>query len=418
MMTDRVALATISTANYWPYTAVLLESLARVCPDWKVYILALNELPESDLAANVRILSAKDIWGADAELCQARMNLFEWACASKPRLLQFLLDNSGAGLAVYADSDIEFFAIPHSVCAADGAIILTPNVSATKECESAAWERTHLQYGSFNGGFLAVRNTDEGRSFLKWWDERITRYCCTDPCLDIFSDQRWLDLVPGLFSGVVVDRSPALNVATWNVRGRELRTTDGQYWVGDTPLSFFHYHRVRLGMDVDSYLAEVDHHPAVCDLVNGYLEKAKRHAPETPIDTQRHDQQADGSLLPPVIYRAIRDTLAEGSLSFDSREAATGLTEHLRRTSFANGRLRARLRVLAYHFAHAKHSLVSEPDIDRYQHSWLHRKWIDVWYFWNAPRQAQMPLNWMTRSEWGRRSRKGMMAVLRALCLL
>lgn len=416
-MTDRIALATISTANYWPYTAVLLESLARICPDWEVYVLALNELPKSELTANVKILRAEDIWGSDTRLCQARLNLFEWACASKPRLLRFLLEDSGASLAVYADSDIEFFAPPDSVCRASGSIILTPNVSATKECESAAWERGHLQYGAFNGGFLAVRNTEEGRSFLTWWDERILRYCCTDPWLDIFSDQRWLDLVPGLFPGVVIDRSPSLNVATWNVRGRELRVADGRYWVGDNPLSFFHYHRVRLGMDVDAYLAEVDHHPAVCELVEGYLKKARRHAPTGPVDLQRHDQQADGALLPPVVYRAIRDTLAEGLLSLDAGEVTTGLTEHLRQSSFANGRLRARLRVLSYHSAHVKHSLVCEPDIDRYQHSWLHRLWIDLWYFWNAPRQVQMPLNWIARSAWARHGRKGLTTVLRAMRL-
>ena len=416
-MTERIAVATISTANYWPYTAVLLESLARSCTEWEVCVLALNELPESDLTANVRILRAEDIWGSDTGLCQARLNLFEWACASKPRLLRFLLDDSDTALAVYVDSDIEFFAPPDSVCTSAGSIVLTPNVSATKECESAVWERAHLHYGAYNGGFLAVRNTEDGRSFLNWWDERVTRYCCADPRLDIFSDQRWLDLVPGLFSGVVIDRSPALNVATWNVRGRKLRVADGRCWVGDEPLSFFHYHRARLGMDVDSYLAEVDHHPAVCELVDGYLKKVKRHASTVPGDTQRHDRQADGALLPPVVYRAIRDTMAEGMLSFDSRDVSAGLTEHLRKISFANGRLRARLRVLAYHSAHARHSVVSEPNVDRYQCSWLHRIWVDLWYFWNAPRQVQMPLNWIARSEWARRSRKGLTTVLRAMRL-
>src|SRR5690348_6562577 len=134
MMTERIAVATISTANYWPYTAVLLESLARVCPDWKVYVLALNDLPASALSAGVNILRAEDIWGSETELCQARLNLFEWACASKPRLLRYVLDDCQAALAIYADSDIEFFAPPDSVSGAVGSIMLTPNVSATKEC--------------------------------------------------------------------------------------------------------------------------------------------------------------------------------------------------------------------------------------------------------------------------------------------
>lgn len=417
MTTQRIAVATVCTANYWPYTAVLLESIARTCPEWMVYVLALDNLPKSELMANVKVLKAEDVWGSDAGLCQARLNLFEWACASKARLLRFLLGDSDASLAIYVDSDVEFFASPASVIASEGSIILTPNVAATEECESAVWERAHLQYGAYNGGFLAVRNTKVGQSFLDWWDERITRYSCTDPALDIFSDQRWLDLVPGLFSDVVVDRSPSLNVATWNVRGRGLHVADGQYWVGDKPLSFFHYHRVRVGMDIQSYLAEVDYHPAVCDLVKGYLDRVRQHMPTELVKAQRADQGADGEVLPPVVYRAIRDTIAEGLLSFDSQELSNGLSEHLRQISFKNGRLRARLRVLSYHFSHAKHSLVAESNIDIYQHSWWRRTWIDLWYFWNGPRQVQIPMDWIARSEWARRGRKGLTTVLRAMGL-
>lgn len=416
-MSERIAVATISSANYWPYTAALLESLARVCPEWEVYVLGLNELPASDLASGVKIVRAEEIWGLDTRNCQARFNIFEWACASKARLLRFLLDDCGASLAVYVDSDVEFFAPPDSILDAAGSIVLTPNVAALNECQSAAWERLHLQYGTYNSGFLAVRNTDSGRHFLNWWDKRISRYCCTDPVLDIFSDQRWLDLAPGLFSGVVVDRSPSLNVAPFNVRGRGLRFSDGRYKVGDQPLAFFHYHRVRLGMDVDSYLAEVDHHPAVCELVIGYMKRLERHASTGPDVQQRHDRQADGTLLPPVVYRAVRDSLAEGLLPFDSRAVSTSLTEDLRQISFAQGRFRARLRVLAYHFAHAKHAAEPEADIDRYERSWPRRKWIDFWYFWNAPRQVQIPLNWVARSDWIYRGRKAVTTILRAVLL-
>jgi hypothetical protein len=76
-MTDRIAVATISTANYWPYTAVLLESLARVCREWEVYVLTLNEFPQSGLTANIKILRAGDVWGSETGLCQARLSLFE-----------------------------------------------------------------------------------------------------------------------------------------------------------------------------------------------------------------------------------------------------------------------------------------------------------------------------------------------------
>jgi hypothetical protein len=412
---NRVAVATISTANYWPYTAVLIESLARACPDWDVHVLALNELPASVVPDNVRVLSAEDVWGAQAQACRSRFNMFEWACASKPRLLRFLLDNTEASVAVYADSDMEFFAPPDSVLRGTDSIILQPNVATVQECKSAAWERLHLQYGAYNGGFLAVRDTDSSRSFIDWWDERVTRYCCTEPSLDAFSDQRWLDMVPGLFQEVGIDRSPASNVAIWNVLGRSLRTVDGRHLVDGQPLSFFHYHRVRLGMDVEGYLTEVDHHPVVGELVRRYLSRAADHAASSEGAQQRHDLQADGTAIPPVAYRAVRDTIAEGAYSLAADRPGTSAGESLRVATFECQRLRARMRVLSYHWAHAKQVISPEAQIDRYERSLLYRTWIDLWFLANGSRHAQLPNNWTLRSPWKRRVRQLLGRMLRSL---
>jgi hypothetical protein len=409
-----IAIGTITTANYWPYTAVLLESLSRICPEWHVYVLALNELPEAEPNANVTVVSAEEVWGLETAMCQARFNLFEWAAASKAKLLAFMLNQPNASLAIYVDSDIEFFSPPNSIATSPGSIVLTPNIAATREIHDLAWERIHLQYGAFNTGLLAVRNTEIGRAFLHWWDERITRYCCTEPSLDVFSDQRWIDLAPGLFPDVFVDRSPALNVATWNLRARDLQVRDGRYWVGEEPLSFFHYHRVRLGMDVDAYLAEVNHHPAASSLVNDYLKKAARHSAASPDGQRRHDQQADGTMLPPVVYRAVRDTMAEGLFDADDSDGEV-TAERLRSRSFKLGRFRARLRVLAYTWAHARQVVAPEADIDRYQASLLYRAWIDLWFFCHAARQAQLPVGWLTRSSWSAAGRKKLAAALRTL---
>lgn len=414
-LSNRVAVATISTANYWPYTAVLIESLTRACPDWEIHVLALNDLPPSVVPDNVRVLSAEDVWGAEAQACRSRFNLFEWACASKPRLLRYLLDNTEATTAVYADSDMEFFSPPDAVSRGTDSITLQPNVATLQECESAAWERLHLQYGTYNGGFLAVRDSDPARAFLDWWDQRVTRYCCTDPTLDAFSDQRWLDMAPGLFPGVGIDRDPASNVAIWNVEGRNLREVEGVYLVGDKQLSFFHYHRVRLGMDVENYLKEVNNHPVVNDLVRRYLAEAAKHTSPDQIAAQRHDLQADGSAIPPVVYRAVRDTIAEGKYSLDACRPETSAGESLRIGTFECRRLRARVRILSYHWAHAKQVVVPEAQIDRYERSFVYRTLIDLWFLANGSRHAQLPVNWTVRSPWQRRTRKLLTGIVRAL---
>jgi hypothetical protein len=59
--------------------------------------------------------------------------------------------------------------------------------------------------------------------------------------------------------------------------------------------------------------------------------------------------------------------------------------------------------------------LSPEPDIDRYQRSFAYRCWIDLWFFFRAPTRAQLPLNWVTRSEWTRLSRKRLAGIVRAM---
>jgi glycosyltransferase involved in cell wall biosynthesis len=59
--------------------------------------------------------------------------------------------------------------------------------------------------GTFNLGFLAVRTTGEGPRFAAWWADRVAAY---PEAVDeaAYLDQRWCDLVPGLFGKVAIER--------------------------------------------------------------------------------------------------------------------------------------------------------------------------------------------------------------------
>ena len=59
--------------------------------------------------------------------------------------------------------------------------------------------------GTFNLGFLAVRTTGEGPRFAAWWADRVAAY---PEAVDeaAYLDQRWCDLVPGLFDRVAIER--------------------------------------------------------------------------------------------------------------------------------------------------------------------------------------------------------------------
>ena len=80
-----------------------------------------------------------------------------------------------------------------------------------------------------NLGHLFVRPDQQGLAFADWWAARLDDHCFDDRQHGLSTDQRWIDLVPALFEGVRVLRSPALDVASWNLSGRHIRQTQPRF---------------------------------------------------------------------------------------------------------------------------------------------------------------------------------------------
>ena len=125
-------------------------------------------------------------------------------------------------------------------------IILTPHQVDFNLEPSAIQdnETTSMKYGIFNLGFLAVRNDEHGRSFAQWWDNQLVRACYDLVEEGIFTDQKYCDLAPALFSGVFIERDPGCNVASWNLSRRSIKFSgdgQGQLCSNGEPLKFFHF---------------------------------------------------------------------------------------------------------------------------------------------------------------------------------
>lgn len=114
-------------------------------------------------------------------------------------------------------------------------ILLTPHLLAPLAgADASAREREVLLAGVYNGGVLGVSDRDEARRFLAWWRERLARHCRLAVGEGMHYEQRWLDFVPTLFPGAVVERHPGANVGHWclperavELRGDEVRA-DGE----------------------------------------------------------------------------------------------------------------------------------------------------------------------------------------------
>ena len=239
---------TIIARNYLAHARVLAKSFRRHHPDGRFTTLILDDLEhEIGSIEPFEVIRPADIMDIREFHRMAMIySVVELSTAVKPWLLQTLLDG-GSPVVTYLDPDIQFFAPIEDVpaLASEHSIVLTPHATeAIPHDGRGISEQTIMLAGTFNLGFIAVSSRASG--FLAWWQERLARECRVAPSEARFVDQRFVDLVPGLFEHYIL-RDPTVNVAYWNVIARHIEWTGERYEIAGSPLRFYHFS----GFDLD-----------------------------------------------------------------------------------------------------------------------------------------------------------------------
>jgi glycosyltransferase involved in cell wall biosynthesis len=241
------ACCTIVSRNYL--------SLARACccsfldhhPGARAFVLIADTPLGVDAGAeSFECLAADAVGIPNFDDFAFKYNILELNTAVKPFFLERLFERAGIERLFYLDPDIFVFGPLLEARAAleAGQIALTPHILAPIPTDGRRpQERELLQSGAYNLGFLALRRSDETRTLLHWWQHRLYEGAYSDPARGMFTDQKWMDLVPGLHRGVVVLRHPGCNAAYWNLheRGDLTRDEAGAWCVNGQPLRFFHF---------------------------------------------------------------------------------------------------------------------------------------------------------------------------------
>ncbi len=238
-------ICTISAANYLAQARVLADSFLDLHPTGAVHILVVDGTDDPPHRAGVKLYDGRSVFPDEADfLRMATMyDVVELSTAVKPAFLLHLLQETGEPVA-YLDPDILVVSSLETVGeqADEHGLVLTPHLLQPMEV-ARRFDLNEISIavaGTYNLGFAAV---GEGAiPFLRWWDERLRRWCVNQAAAGLMVDQKWVDLGFGYFGGHVL-RDPGYNVAYWNAEFRELETAaGGQISVnGETPLRFFHF---------------------------------------------------------------------------------------------------------------------------------------------------------------------------------
>lgn len=247
----KIAVYTSCALNYYAKARALLESIRRNSPNTSVTLCLCDE-PAGDcdpLAQGFdRLWQPHDLGYDRAWVFQH--NVMELCTGVKGRALQRLLEEEpGADLFVYLDPDVYVY---NDLAAVDGylgdaSIGLVPHILKveTSEIGVQMTEMSVTEHGIYNLGHLFVRPDNNGHGLAKWWGDRLDKYCFDDKTIGLFTDQRWMDLVPAAFEGVKILRVPNLDVASWNIGGRNITQKEAgnerSFEVDGWPLITYHF---------------------------------------------------------------------------------------------------------------------------------------------------------------------------------
>ena len=239
------AVFTIASRNYFALAKTLLESVKKAHPKGvDLYLFLADE--GVDILANencpFQIVEAKNLSIPNFKQMAFQYDIMEFNTAIKPFCFNYLF-SKGHTKVLYFDPDIMVFRPLEQVFLQldISSVVLTPHITEPLSAADQSYpsEQVYLRVGTYNLGFVAVSAQNEGEQFVAWWGRKCAKECFKEMETGLFVDQKWVNLVPGLFNDVNICRNKGLNMAYWNLHER---TLGGDLVVnGEVPLVFYHF---------------------------------------------------------------------------------------------------------------------------------------------------------------------------------
>jgi hypothetical protein len=241
----RVAACTIAAKSYLSYVRVLASSFRRYHPDIPFYVLLADEVDGyfDPAAEPFQLLRLSDIDVPRLERIRFHYGQQPLSYAATPYFLAHLLDRGFQRVLFFKQESLVLGDVSSLVDLLDrSSILLTPHLlRPLAGADRIPRELVILLSGTFNAGVLGVSRTATTGRFLAWWKDRVSTHCRHAVPEGMHYEQRWLDLVPGLFEDVHVLRDSAYNVGHWNLPERSVEVHADRVLVDGSPCKVFRF---------------------------------------------------------------------------------------------------------------------------------------------------------------------------------
>lgn len=241
---------TICSNNYFAQAIVLGKSLAASNPQCTFYVCVADcKVRDVDYSTVQNVLFADELLIPTFEQMVQKYSIVELNTAIKPYMFSYLFQKEyDCDMVTYLDPDIYVYKSLELIesLIKDSNFILTPHTTSPYPLDgNIPNEEDILNTGIYNLGYISIKNNEEGKKMVHWWEERLRDKADINFSAGHFTDQIWINFVPLYFNKVCICRNLGYNVAYWNLHERDIVSGDGNIFIQKEqekhPLVFFHF---------------------------------------------------------------------------------------------------------------------------------------------------------------------------------
>ena len=255
-MGKTIAFSTLFDSYYLDRGIVLYESLEKVCNDFILYVVLLDDISEKILSSmNYRkmvIISQSEFEDDVLERLKSRKSRSEycWCCAGYS--IRYVMGRFNLESCTYLDADMRFFSDPTP--AVTGFLQSDCDVALSPHDFGKNVESNYLQkkFGRYCVQFNSFKSTDNGGRILNWWIDRCINPQSQGDSKESFGDQGYLEEFETRFGGVYEYSDFGMGIAPWNIDKFKLKSD----WVlcdkrtrETGKMIFYHFHQLDVSRD-------------------------------------------------------------------------------------------------------------------------------------------------------------------------
>jgi len=234
----------------------LHASLQRHCPDFKLWILCMDDksyeiLKKLELQ-NIKLLYLAEF--EDSELLAVKntrsLEEYRWTCVAS--FMLFLLKKyPEIDFISYLESDIYFFSSPRPIFEEINAnsIAIIPHRFAPNQ------KNLEETKGAYNTGWVSIKNDPEGLECLNLWRRQCLEWCYHYFENGKMSNQLYLNDWPQRFKNICVIKNKGSNAAPWNISQYNVRQAGDKIFIDNDRLIFYNFHSLKIFSDLQFQLS-------------------------------------------------------------------------------------------------------------------------------------------------------------------